>query len=163
MNLPLLPDGYSWWVDEHDLRILEHKPENESWTSNHRYNDYEDKPDHEGRFFTATEEVLVQEYEEEFFIFWTRNRKRTMRGTKITNVRETVVSRLEYYDSMYLESRYRSNEATEELWRRIKGDGPNSLANIEGRAKALMLRFEAIQQNKKMIGHYPPKKVEDWI
>lgn len=162
MLLPELPEGYSWWIDEYDLRILQHGHVDDYWTSWSIYNEYEDKPDHDGRFYTATEEVQDQEFvQHDYFLFFKKNRVRHMRGTRITNVRTTVVSRLEYYDSMFLSNRRESQEHTVEMWRRIKSDGPNSLANLEGRARALFMRFEAVQQNGQLKGHYPPKKIED--
>lgn len=163
MNLPTLPDGYSWWIDEYDLRILQNNAEEDYWSGWSIGEDYDNQPDPDGRFFHSEPEERVEEYtDHSYFLFFKKKRLRAFVGTKITNVRWTVVSRLEYYDSMFLERQHRSQQDTLELWGRIKSDGPNSLSNIEGRAKALMLRFNAIQENKKMRGHYPPKTTKDW-
>ena len=156
-TLPVLPEGYSWWIDEYDLRILQNNAEDDYW-SDYGGLEYREQPDHDGRFYDAEEKVKWQEYTETWFLLFSHTRKRAVRGTMITNVRHTVVSRLQYYDSMYLERGVRrSQEDNVELWRRIKADGVNTTDNIEGRAKALKMRFDAIQENKEIVGHYPPK------
>lgn len=157
-TLPVLPEGYSWWIDEYDLRILQHNVEEDYWSSWSRGGNYEEQPDYDGRFYTVTEEVRPEEYiDHDYLLFFKKKRSRMVSGYKISNVRWTVVSRLEYYDSMFLEDRRLSQEDTVKLWTRIKADGVNTTDNIEGRAKALKMRFDAIQENKGLVGHYPPK------
>ena len=157
-TLPVLPEGYSWWIDEYDLRILQNNVEEDYFSTWYRNDSFENKPDYDGRFYTATEEVRAEEYiDHSYFLFFKKKRSRMTSGYMVTNVRWTVVSRLEYYDSMFLEDRRLSKEDTMELWKRIKADGVNTTDNIEGRAKALKMRFDAIQENKELVGHYPPK------
>lgn len=157
-KLPELPEGYSWWVDEYDLRILQNGAEEDYWSYYSRVNRFEDQPDCDGRFYTATEDIREVEYtRHDFMLFFKRKATRSVSGSMISNIRWTVVSRLEYYDSRFLEERYMSGAETNALWERIRADGLNTTDNIEGRARALKIRFDAIQENKELVGHYPPK------
>lgn len=160
-DLPELPEGYSWWIDKYDLRILQNC-EPGPWVD-WQVGDHVDHPDYDGSFYEQETRTVESEATTKVWLFFPMKYAVKIQQTRAVNVRKTVVSRLEYYDPLFLDGNRNSTVLeSEELRSRMLADGPNSPANIEGRAKMLKMRFDAILANKKMIGHYPPKTTKDW-